>query len=350
MVNKQNNSLKIAICTKGRYGYVTNRKGEKVYRAINLGKIYKHALENDLSELDNVFMFVEPQEASDYKDTYPKWPIENIIVLGDNNQGLGYTRQTALQFFQDTIPSETICMLDDDAILMEYKWGIHPKKGEKFIAQEVPLVEGLNHCYEYMKNLPEYDKVGIQSLEYCQFSWSKETSFPLDQSFMTDKFSNIGSNHSYCDCIVFWKPLLAKELGITYDNLPLKCDRDFAFQFAYHGYYTRKIYRFIMDSPLNGTAAGGCQDWYKKENQEATECEKLVEKWSNSFNTSQELVSLKPKKTCYGRSADIKFWWKRMYVASYNSDKISSVTNLYEFPKSINDYSNYLIWSSKDAE
>lgn len=344
-----NYNLKIAICTKGRGGSTTDSKGNIKYQAINPGKIYQHALNNDINELNNVYLFIEPNDVNSYMETYSKWPKSNIIVLGDNNQGLAFTRQTALQYFQETEPSDIMCMLDDDAVLYEYYWGFHEKKGiEKWMMREVPLVEGLNKCAEYLQTIKESDKVGIAALEYNHYSWSKEADFPSDGSFLSDKMSDIGSDHSYCDCIVFWYPKKYKEYGISYDNYPLKADRDFAMQVAFKGLYNRKIFRFVMDSPLNGKAPGGCQDWYKKENQEKSECEELVTKWNAAFNKA-ELIQLKEKKTSYGRAHDVKWFWARAYYARVKDKITYEVKNLRPIPESVNNYVSLDKYLEQDA-
>lgn len=347
-------NLKIAICTRGRGGSKLVN-GNMTYQAVNPGKIYSHALENDIHELDNVYLFIEPKDVQSYSQTYSEWPKKNIIVLGENDQGLAYTRQTALLYFQQTEPTDLICMLDDDALLFEYYWGHNDKKNiDKWLMKPVPVVEGLNKCAEYIKTMKDYDKVGILGLEYNHYSWSKEPDFPKDGSFLSDKISNIGSDHSYCDCIVFWKPLLCKEHDINYDNYPLKADRDFAFQIAFKGFYNRKIFRFVMDSPLNGKAAGGCQDWYKKENQEHDECLELSEKWNKAYAKAQKegsgLVDFKTKKTSYGRGYDCKWWWNRAYNARVKNIIENEVVNLRPIPGSVNNYKDLITYNNQDAE
>lgn len=107
------NKIPVAICTKGRYGVNTRKDGSLAYQSFNLGDIYTYAINNDLSILNRVYLFIEPKEVSEYTKSFPKWPLENIIILGDNDQGLAYTRQTALLYFQ-SINCEMMVMLDDD--------------------------------------------------------------------------------------------------------------------------------------------------------------------------------------------------------------------------------------------
>lgn len=332
--------LKIAICSKGRGGSQVKKDGNITYQALNPGKIYKHAIENDIHELDNVYLFIEPNDVESYTATYSQWPKKNIIVLGDNSQGLAFTRQTALLYFQETEPQEMICMLDDDALIFEHQWGWNEKKQrEMWNKVERPIVEALNDCATYLKSMDEYDKCGIMALEYNHFSWTKEHAFPKDGSWRSKKFSDIGSNHSYCDCIVFWKPLLYKELGIEYDNYPLKADRDFAFQVAFKQLYNRKIFKFIMDSPLNGKAAGGCQDWYHKQDQERNECLDLVEKWAQAGH-KLPMVEFKEKETKYGRDSDVKWQWTRAYYGRIRGDypKDATVPIKHPLPESVHNY------------
>lgn len=342
--------LRIAICTRGRSKRTFNEKtGKWNGAAMNVNKLYSYAEEHGFDKLNNCYLFIEPREVEDYVASYPNWPKDNIIVLGGNNMGLAFTRQTALQFFQDKIPTEWVVMLDDDALLCEYYYGHHEKKGiDKWMFKEVPLLEGLPKCHEYLLQLPEQEKVGMAAMEYNHYSWTKEKDFPMDGSFISEKVSNWGSNNSYCDCIVFWRPLLYKEKGIKYDNYPLKADRDFTMQVAFAGLYTRKIYRFVMDSPLNGKAAGGCQDWYKKENQERDECLELIDKWNIAYPNA-ELLTIKEKKTSYGRSTDLKFWWNRAFYARHKGIITTEVTHRRPIDESVNYYETYTSYLEKDA-
>lgn len=348
------NPIKIAICTKGRGGHTISPDGTKRYQAMNPGKIYEKALKEDMSILDNVYLFIEPQDVEAYRETYPKWPAKTFIVLGGDNKGLGYSRQTALLYFQEVEPTEVMVMLDDDTLVLEQVYKPHPKTGQmRWTGEHRDIYDGIQTMWEYIQTLPEPtdgSKVAQVGCEYVQMVWSKYPNWPTNNDWVVKRPIDAYTDHGYCDCCVFWWPLVYKEHGIVYDNLPLKCDRDFTAQVNYKGLAARKIYRFSIDSPLNGKVAGGCQQWYKTDGQEHSEVVDLVEnKWNKAYPKA-ELVKFKEKKTSYGRTSDVKWWWTRLFHARVKNLIQQEVVNLYSFDESINKYRNLDNYLAGDAE
>lgn len=347
------NNFKVAISTKGRYGTSVNKTtGKTVYQAKMIGQLYEHALDNNIDELKLCYLFVEPQEADMYVQSYPEWPKSNIIVIGGNDQGISFVRQTVLKYFQEAEPTEFIFTLDDDLSLLEYKWGVHPKNGNEMYLQ-VPRTDVLNLLDEFMsynKRLPEWDKVGISSFDYNQFGWTNLNKFPPNGELDTclDE-KKVCSNFSHADCAVMLRPLLYKELGIIYDGkAPLKEDRDLNAQVCYHGYYSRKLFKYLMVSPLNSTNKGGCSTFYKTEGYCRKSCDYLMEKW-NSCYPKAELAMPQTKNTSYDRTFDVKWWWRRFYHARVKGLIQNEVITKDVFPEIINNYRPYSKFIEEDA-
>lgn len=347
------NPIKIAICTKGRGGHTVSPDGKVRYQAMNPGKFYEKAKVEGFDLLNNVYLFIEPQDVESYRETYPEWPAKTFIVLGADDQGLGYSRQSALIYFQEVEPVDTMVMLDDDTLLLEQTYKAHPKTGVmKWGGVHLDIYDGIQKMWAYIQKLPEPkdgSKVAQVGCEYVQMVWSKYPSWPTNNDWNVERPIDAYTDHGYCDCCVFWWPLIYKEHGISYDNLPLKCDRDFTAQVNYHGLAARKIYRFSIDSPLNGKVAGGCQKWYKTEGQEKSEVELMVNKWNECYPNAQ-LVTFKEKKTSYGRSSDAKLWWTRLYHARIKNLIQKDIVNIIPFEDSINNLRNLDNWLAGDAE
>lgn len=339
------NDFKIAICSKGRHEVTVNKTtGKQVYKAKLIGQVYDHAVENDLSELNRCFMFVEPQDADAYAESFPNWPKTNIIVLGGNDQGISFARQTMLEFFQDVEPTEFVFTLDDDLVLGEYKWGTHPKNGNQMYLQ-VMRTDPLQLLDEFMtisKEMPEWDKVGIASFDYNQFGWTNVKKFPADGSLDQCRDPKaMCSNHAHSDCAVMLRPLLYKELGVIYDGqAPLKEDRDLNAQVQYHGYYARLMFKYLMISPLNSTNKGGCSSFYHTPGYCDKSIDYLLEKWNKCYPKA-ELVQDQKKNTSYDRTRDAKFWWRRFYHARVHNLIKVEIETPYVYPDIIKNYHRY---------
>lgn len=348
------NKFNVAICSKGRYGSTFNAKTEKyIYQAKLLGTLYTHAIENDINELNQCFIFVEPQDANEYRSTFPKWPEKNIIVLGDNNQGISFARQTVLKYFQDANPSEYVFTLDDDLTLGEYKWGVHPKTGKEMYLQAMTdnIIKLLDEFISFGRQTENWDKVGISSFSYNQFGWTNVTKFPADGS-LDNCFENkkVFSNFGHADCAVMLRPLLYKKLGILYDNqAQLKEDRDLNAQVCYHGYFSRLMFKYIMISPLNSTNKGGCSTFYHTEGFQDKSIDYLLEKWNKCYPKA-ELVNNQIKHTSYNRTRDARFWWQRFYNARVKGLIQEEVVTKDVFPEIINNYKSYSDYIANNAE
>lgn len=332
--------IPIVICTKGRYTTGFNEKQNKrTYISSNLGKLYEQHL-NAIEEggelvLNRTYLIVEPQEASLYQENYPEWPIENIIVLGDNNQGLAYARQAAMIFAQNN-QWEMMLMLDDDANLTRVEW--NETKG-KMSVERCDITDWVDSLIEWWNKFDDETKelTGVLGPEYQQFGWSKVPQLQRDPDHSKTEYSKWTS----ADCAVIWFPMKYKEHGIVYDNLPLKCDRDFTAQVSASGLYTMKVFRWQMDSPLNGKMVGGCQSWYKTEGQEAKECHDLILKWNwgtewvsmEESNNDFVRALVKEKKTSYGRSTDIRYLWNRIF--RWNKNGVKNRAAIKELPQNI---------------
>lgn len=331
--------FKVAICTKGRYETL-DANGNPKPQARMLYGIYKYALENDPSILNRVFLFVEPQDALEYKKNYSQFPSSNIIVLGDNNMGISFVRQTALMFFQNTLPTELVFMLDDDLTLNEYKWEPNPKDGTMCYrsVNNPNTLELLDEFVKVNQELPEWDKVGSAGVEYHQFAWTSVGKWPAGELDKVRDPKLLCSNHGANDCCVLLKPLLYKELGIQYDaHAGLKEDRDINAQIAFNGLYTRKFSRWVMVSPANGTNKGGCASLYAEDGRITRVCAYVVDKWAKA-GAKLPLAEHQKKTTKYGRSEDVKFHWRRLFYAKAKGNIKNDVVTEFDHPDSIYNY------------
>lgn len=231
---------------------------------------------SEINELGiEYYLFIEPNEISDYKKYYNNAIIINIDY---NNMGLPYVRNFMLNYaIQNNI--ELYWNLDDDVKLYS-------------VINNKCIKSNINILFEAEKYFINDLSIAQAGLEYMQFAWSANKEFNIN---------------SYCDCVVAIKTELCKNL-IFDEKALLKLDRDFSMQVIKNGYKTMKINSFAFSCPKNGSNKGGLFDIYQtgieKEN-----VNYMVKKWGNSIC----MPIIKPN----GRN-DVKILWNKINSKQIN--------------------------------
>jgi hypothetical protein len=207
-------------------------------------------IENLIKEGIPFFVVVEPQEASSYQRAYPNQEI-NWLILSQSNKGIGFVRNSILQFARAS-SSEWYWMLDDDISSMSQQVGTkNVKKTFGFVLEEAT---------QLFQSCPD---LGQGALEYQQFSWSAKKNLVFN---------------SYCDVAVFIN--VKRTFHINYRPMvDLKEDRDFTLQILASGLCTARASRFGFAAPKNGSNEGGLKDVYAQSGREVQAVERMCELW-----------------------------------------------------------------------
>lgn len=196
-------------------------------------------------------VFVESEDEAKYESALGLY-CDKVFVLPKSNQGIGYVRQTILDYARQK-NIEWYWMMDDDIS------GFYKTQTQRTI--KITAREALETCQRQLLQLPT---VAQAALEYQQFAWS--ATVPLKMN-------------SYCDVCVAINP---KRVGrVNYrPELRLKEDRDFTLQLiANSGYQTCRFSFYSFSVPKNGSNKGGCQDDYKTKDRELEHSKKMCELW-----------------------------------------------------------------------
>jgi glycosyltransferase involved in cell wall biosynthesis len=229
-----------------------------------------------LTHFPDAIILVEPQELEEYKKHS-----KNVVSIEQNDQGIAYVRNFALQFARKN-NYDWFWMMDDDirAFVMHNNGKAVRVSGKKAIDWSE-------------KALLQTKGVGQAALEYSQYVWSSKGGF---------------SWNSYCDVCVCINVELTKDL--EYDrNVNLKEDRDFTIQVLKKGHTTLRIQTFGFECPENGSNKGGLQEVYAQPDNEKEAVIKMCKK-------HPDCISSQEKNT--GR-IDCKIDWK--FFKLTNTDK-----------------------------
>lgn len=225
----------IYICTKNRPGQVKTLAS--------------------LGTIQGVILVVEPQEYDDYKQAYPN---VIVLVLKENNRGLMYSRQAALEHARES-GVVWFWLLDDDIE------GFYQRIGGK-----VKRVSGRQVLSSVVRSLVGSNAIGQAALEYSQYIHSAKK--PVTWN-------------SYCDVCVL---INAKNTGrkkINFrvnEQLNLKGDRDFTMQCLARGLKTVRFTRYGFRCPKNGTNKGGLFLDYAR-GRESIEVDYLISIWGKGI-------------------------------------------------------------------
>lgn len=221
-------------------------------------------------------VLVEPQDEEAYRQARPRGA--HFIPLADNDRGLAYVRQRALDIAR-AAGGEWFWMLDDD---IRGFYRAHDRKAWPAPADEV--------LAEAEAAITVDDFVGQGALEYQQYAWSNEP-------------GKITRN-SYADVAVLIKSGVMADYR---EELPLKVDRDFTLQVLASGHDVVRLGWLAFGVPGNGTNEGGQHDVYDS----LTDDGMRREEWA-----SRRLADLWPgivefKVKPNGRP-DAKIHWRKM--------------------------------------
>jgi TET-Associated Glycosyltransferase len=197
-------------------------------------------------ELLRYRVIVEPQDEARYAPLHP-----GLLVLPENDQGLAYARQFALDHVRNEGGAH-YWMLDDDVRSFHEAWNgkNHPRSARRVLG-----------LAEKFSGIAQAKDVEIVSLEYSQFSWNA-------------KVGQVSWN-SYCDCAVL---IDARTLADYRLQLPLKVDRDFTLSVIASGKRTARLRDLSFQVPTNGSNKGGLHDRYA-DGIEATASRMMEQLW-----------------------------------------------------------------------
>lgn len=210
---------------------------------------------------------VEPQDVK----AYSKLNVHNTMVLGKNNQGIAYARNSILERARFE-KQPWIWMLDDD---ISQTYLVHNGKNVKTPINIVLKTAQLALC--------DVEGLAIGALEYGQYSWAAKKPLAMN---------------SYCDVAVLIN--VRRTAHLSYRD-GCKEDRDFVLQCLASGYQSARSTRTSFQVPKNGSNKGGLHDAYAS-GLENHWSKKMVELWPG-------VCQLHTKKD--GRP-DVKVNWKLM--------------------------------------
>lgn len=225
-------------------------------------------------------LFVEPQDASVYRQHFDWDDLVNVTVIPDDDRGLPYVRQVVLDdmvYRYRAAPARGpwFWLLDDD---IDNFFVTRDKKTHK-----VSVREALAGAQEVFANIPDVAQAG---LEYQQFAWSATKPAVFN---------------SYCDVAVCIN-VERSGLATFRPETDLKCDRDFTLQLISQGYRVAKVQQYSFSAPKNGSNAGGLKEAYAVDGREAASSAAMVRLWPG-------VCQYKPKPD--GRP-DVKINWRAM--------------------------------------
>jgi ParB-like chromosome segregation protein Spo0J len=201
------------------------------------------------SQLKHLTIVVEPQDAEAYA-TAAQATGHTVVVLPENNRGIGYVRQFILDRARQE-KLEWFWMLDDDISgFYRQEDGRNKKTGG---AELLALAEQL------LTNTPD---LAQGALEYQQYAFRAKKDLVLD---------------TFCDVAVFIN--VNRTANINYRaEVNLKEDRDFTMQCIADGWRTARTARLSFAAPKNGSNKGGLYDEYKA-NREKNCSDRMVALW-----------------------------------------------------------------------
>lgn len=176
-------------------------------------------------------ILVEPQECLVYERAYPS---AKIINIGENDKGIAYVRNFALNEMRKS--GGLWCWMLDDDIKGFYESNANGK------TTSVSAYEALSQSEKIFATTP-LAQVG---LSYKLNAWTKPKEFVLNTSCVV------------CTCINVEKTIYA----LYRNNVVLKGDLDFTLQLLTASHSTMRISRFCFDVPKNGGGIGGLSSLY----------------------------------------------------------------------------------------
>lgn len=194
------------------------------------------------------YVVVEPQDRAMYEKRLGKG---RLVVLPENDQGIGYVRQFILEKSRSE-KQPWYWMFDDDIS------GFYVTKNSKLVKEEPKKVL----CAAEDLILKQHN-VGQAALEYAQFAWSQTK---------PAKF------FGYCDVAVAVNTQLTVFSNYR-SNMNLKEDRDFTLQVLANGARTMRCAMLSFRAPKNGSNKGGLHDVYAKRGREESAVDRMVEAW-----------------------------------------------------------------------
>lgn len=219
-------------------------------------------------------IFVEPQDELTYRGIFG---LASIVVLKENDKGIGYARQSMLDYAREKkIP--VYWQLDDNI------YGFYKVEGGK--TAKCGAREALETAETYFDYHNAQAEVGLLGLDYQQYAWAKKDALSLN-------------NRTWCST------LTRSDTGIDYaQDLDTREDVDFCLQHLLNGWRTILVHRYAMGKPpMAMNKFGGLSQQYKQ-GKGMTALRDLVEKYKDIPG----LVGTKPMSQ--SRGLNVKINWR----------------------------------------
>ncbi len=221
-----NNDIPVFIPSKGRANTMSTPRVFCVSSSLEIV---------DWSEVQNLSVFVEPQDYALYAEHYPE---KMLVNIGENDKGIAYVRNFILEY-AETSKTPHFIMADDDIKGFGKCVAVKP---EKTTAQKA-----LQACLGLMTM---YNLAAVSTNYRQSVGWNKRTA----------KDITFGQTPEVC--VLF---NAEKVKGFRYKSeYDLKEDKEFAYQLNKAGLQTARSMVYYADVPSIGTNKGGLYDRYQR--------------------------------------------------------------------------------------
>lgn len=191
---------------------------------------------------------VEPQDEHAYRAALG--PAADLLVLADDDRGIPYARQAALDHAR-AAGHAWFWQLDDD---IDRFYSVADGR-----CVPCPVDVALAGAQAALARVP---RLAVGALEYQQFAWRARKPYALG---------------SYCDvavCLDAGNPRLRYRTGLVF-----KSDRDLCLAALAAGYATARTTRWAFAAPKNGSNPGGLAAEYARAGREAESSRMMCELW-----------------------------------------------------------------------
>lgn len=171
-------------------------------------------------------LVVEPQEAAEYRSRFPA--PQPIMVLPENDRGLGYSRQRILEHCRT-----------DKLHRTEWHWQIDDDcAGFRGPGRPARMREALRAVESAVRDSPDRDRIAMAG-------------FRLNVWKPGRKYNQVA-----------WAMLIRTTTGLDYATDGMRQDADFCLQHLAAGWKTLVVTDYAWRAPYEGENAGGSQDFY----------------------------------------------------------------------------------------
>ena len=211
----------------------------------------------------NFNIVIEPQDYNNYKNNW-----SNLLVLGKNDQGISYARQSIINYAKMN-KQKWIWMIDDDITEWWYR-----KDNQGCIKADISFLKDIEN--NILKH-PDKNRIGQFGLYHCVWACKKNCNIPFISQ-------NVG---------------LVQVVGFNLDNINIEYDQsldgmedqDFTLRLLKNGIITLRYNCFSFKTFGKGSNKGGLYHFYKNN----PIFETIKRFYKKHFNENIKIVSWKVK-------------------------------------------------------